>query len=62
VDEDSLAARYAELEDWTDGQMGYDETAGLKQLYRRKPVTPFAVLERAYAAPAAPVGGATRGR
>jgi hypothetical protein len=61
IDEDSLAGRYEELEDWTDGQVGYDETAGLKQLYRRGPVTPFSILEPTYAA-AAPVRGASRGR
>ncbi len=35
LDESSLADRCARLERWTGGAVGYDETAGLRQLYRR---------------------------
>lgn len=48
IDESALAERCAAIEDWTDGALAYHETAGLKQLYRRRPVEPMAVLERAY--------------
>jgi len=49
IDEAALAERCGEIEDWTEGALSYDETAGLKQLYRRPRVEPLAVLERAYA-------------
>jgi hypothetical protein len=49
LDEVTLAERCGEIERWTDGAVSYDETAGLKQLYRRRPVEPMAVLETAYA-------------
>ena len=46
IDETALAERCGEIEDWTEGALSYDETAGLRQLYRRRPVKPLAVLER----------------
>jgi hypothetical protein len=49
LDEAALADRCEQIEDWTDGAVSYDETAGLRQLYRRGKVDPPAVLERAYA-------------
>lgn len=49
IDETALAERCGAIEAWTDGAVSYDETAGLKQLYRRRPVEPLAVLEGAYA-------------
>jgi Protein of unknown function (DUF4007) len=52
IDETALAERCGEIEEWTNGDLSYDETAGLKQLYRRRKVEPLAVLERAYAAAA----------
>jgi hypothetical protein len=60
IDEDSLAARYEQVEEWTDRQISYGETAGLKQLYRRRPVPPARLLERAYGASTASRGGARR--
>jgi hypothetical protein len=49
IDEAALAERFAGVERWTDGALSYDETAGLKQLYRRRKVEPLSVLERVYA-------------
>jgi hypothetical protein len=57
IDEDSLAARYEQLEEWTGRKVTYGETAGLKQLYRRREVAPLDVLEKTYAASHAPAGG-----
>jgi hypothetical protein len=62
IDEDSLALRFEDLEAWTDGQVAYGETAGLKQLYRRQPVAAVSVLERSFAEPSLAGGGASRGR
>ena len=39
----------------------YDETAGLKQLYRRRDVNPLTVLERMYAGSHALAGGGKHG-
>jgi Protein of unknown function (DUF4007) len=61
IDEDSLAARYEEIERLTERAVSYGETAGLKQLYRRRAVDPLKVLERMYAGSHALVGGAARG-
>jgi hypothetical protein len=51
LDENSLAERCGQVEDWTDGAVGYHETAGLKQLYRRRHVDPFVLLQQVYATP-----------
>ena len=48
IDEDSLAMRYEQVEQWTKGSMNYDETAGMKQLYRREKVSPIAILKQTY--------------
>src|SRR5207244_8456099 len=60
IDEDSLAGRYEEFESWTRGNVGYGETAGLRQLYRRKTVLPLTLLKQAYAQ-RHPVAGGTGG-
>lgn len=49
IDESSLVERYEDIESWTDGALTYRETAGLKQLYQRKPIDAFETLESAYA-------------
>lgn len=56
LDDDSIAARYERFEEATQGAVVYDETAGLKQLYRRRNITPFRLLARTYGA-AEPRGG-----
>lgn len=61
IDEESLAARFEQLESWTNRHVSYGETAGLKQLYRRREVSPLAILEKTYAASRAFAGGASRG-
>lgn len=61
IDEDSFAARLEEMEDWTARKVIYGETAGLKQLYRKKDVSPFDLLEKTYAGSRATAGGAKRG-
>jgi len=48
LDDDSLAARYERFENTTEGAIVYDETAGLKQLYRRRLVPPSLLLSKAY--------------
>src|SRR6266542_2527600 len=35
IDDAALTERCADIENWTDGAVSYDETAGLRQLYRR---------------------------
>jgi hypothetical protein len=50
IDEAALAERCARLERWTDGALSYDETAGLRQLYRHKPIDAPELLRRAYKA------------
>lgn len=56
IDESSLVERFEAVERLTDGAITYNETAGLKQLYRRnKKIDPLVALEGAYAA-----GGAKR--
>jgi hypothetical protein len=57
IDEDSLAARYEQIESWTNRRVTYRETAGLKQLYRRRPVPAMDLLEQSYAQSAALAGG-----
>jgi hypothetical protein len=59
LDEASLAARYEQAERWTGGKLSYDETAGLRQLYRRDQVDPLEVLEQTYHVHAA-AGGPRR--
>jgi hypothetical protein len=44
IDENSLAHRYESIEEELKGALVYDETAGLRQLYRRAPVDPVDVL------------------
>jgi hypothetical protein len=61
IDEDSLAGRFEEFESLTKGKVGYGETAGLRQLYRRKTVSPLTILEQTYAKCQSLAGGA-RGR
>ena len=40
--------RYEQVEQWTKGHMNYDETAGVKQLYRREKIPPIAMLKQTY--------------
>ena len=49
IDESSLAERLEGIERGTEGGLSYAETAGLRQLYRRKPVDAHEVLSTAYA-------------
>jgi hypothetical protein len=55
IDESSLAERLERVESLTDGALSYGETAGLRQLYRRKPLQPNELLSEAFA-----VGGQRR--
>jgi hypothetical protein len=55
IDESSLAERLERVESLTDGALSYGETAGLRQLYRRKPLEPNELLSEAFA-----VGGQRR--
>jgi len=55
IDESSLVERMERIERLTDGRLSYVETAGLRQLYRRKKLDPHEVLTEAYA-----VGGRRR--
>ncbi len=50
IDESSLVERLEAIEQATDGKLSYGETAGLRQLYRREPLTPTEALTAAYAA------------
>jgi Protein of unknown function (DUF4007) len=61
IDEGALAERCGRLERWTDGALSYDETAGLRQLYRHKAVDALALLKRAYEPPPG-AGGRRRWR
>jgi hypothetical protein len=63
IDESSLISRYENSEDLTGGTLTYNETAGLKQLYRRAQLlrlNPYELLESAYLAAAAAKGGSSR--
>jgi len=55
IDESSLVERMEDVEKQTDGCLSYGETAGLRQLYRRKRLDPNQVLAEAYA-----IGGRRR--
>jgi hypothetical protein len=55
IDESSLAERLEAVERQTNGALSYAETAGLRQLYRRKRLDPYEVLADGYA-----VGGRRR--
>ena len=47
-DEDTMTIYLERLEQVTDGALEYDETADLKQLYRRKDLNPMILLKRYY--------------
>jgi hypothetical protein len=49
IDESSLVERLEVAERQTDGALSYGETAGLRQLYRRRPLDPTGLLTEAYA-------------
>jgi Protein of unknown function (DUF4007) len=55
IDESSLAERLEGVEVQTDGALSYIETAGMRQIYRRKRLDPHEALAGAYA-----VGGKRR--
>lgn len=55
IDESSLVERLERIEKQTEGRFSYVETAGLRQLYRRKKLDPSKVLAEAYA-----IGGQRR--
>ena len=48
LDEDSVVGYLEELEPLTDGALRYDETAGLKQVYREKEVDKIGLLRNHY--------------
>lgn len=48
LDENSIAVRLEQLESTTSGALIYDETAGLKQVYRRKKIDKRDALNRHY--------------
>jgi Protein of unknown function (DUF4007) len=48
LDEDSLASRLEGIGQITNGAFAYDETAGLKQVYKLQDVEPITLLERYY--------------
>jgi hypothetical protein len=48
LDEDSLASRLEKIGRITGEGFTYDETAGLKQVYKHREVDPFSMLERYY--------------
>ncbi len=48
LDEDSVVGYLEELESLTDGALRYDETAGLKQVYREKKVDKIELLRNYY--------------
>jgi hypothetical protein len=60
IDESSLISRLEQIEELTDGALSFRETAGVRQLYRRKIIglDDFDLLEAAYSARAASKGGA----
>lgn len=48
LDEDTLAGRLEKIESLTEGALYYDETSGLKQVYRRASVEPIKLLKSYY--------------
>lgn len=58
LDEDTLASRLEEIKSLTGGAFTYDETAGLKQVYRHREVEPLSLLHKYYKKRAA--GAATK--
>lgn len=48
LDEDTLASRLENIGRVTDGRITYDETAGLKQVYKHREVDPPSLLESYY--------------
>jgi hypothetical protein len=56
LDENSTASRLERLDRLTGGKLIYDETSGLKQVYRRAKVDKEAIIERYYEASLASVG------
>ena len=48
LDEDSLAEYLDRLDDLTKGTLRYDETAGIKQVYRQRQVDPMRLLNSYY--------------
>ena len=48
IDENTLIAHIEELERITHGKVALDETAGLKQIYRRREIDPLKMLEGYY--------------
>ena len=48
IPETALIARLESIEKWTRGAITYRESAGIRQLFRRKHVDPLAALEIAY--------------
>lgn len=49
IDESSLAERLEAVDKLSDGAVAYGETAGLRQLYRRRPLDPHDALAGAFA-------------
>lgn len=60
MDETSLVTRLELIESWTDGRISYRETAGLRQLYRRKPIESHEAIELAYSLAVGTNGGTSR--
>jgi hypothetical protein len=50
LDEDTLVTRLEQIESLTAGGLAYDETAGVKQVYRRRDLNRFEILEAYYRA------------
>ena len=48
LDEDTLAEYLDRLENLTDGALRYDETAGVKQVYRERQINPMKLLDNYY--------------
>jgi len=50
IPEAALVVRLEEIEKWTRGAISYRESAGIRQLFRKKHLDPLAALEMAYGA------------
>jgi hypothetical protein len=48
LDEDSLASRLENIGSVTGGRVTYDETAGLKQVYKHREIEPISLLQKYY--------------